>query len=73
MAVAFHSDEWGIKSKPPGTGAGRRLAARLGTYPDEVERIEVGGVLPVTSDPLLRLAGALDVGVDALRSDGPGG
>ncbi|MFI0742163.1 helix-turn-helix domain-containing protein [Streptomyces sp. NPDC021100] len=40
------------------------LAARLGTTAEEVEHIEVGGVLPMTSDLLLRLAAALDVTVD---------
>ncbi|MDH6112127.1 plasmid maintenance system antidote protein VapI [Kitasatospora sp. MAP12-15] len=39
------------------------LAVRLGTTADEVEHIEVGGVLLVTSDLLLRLAAALDVSV----------
>nr|WP_269676118.1 helix-turn-helix transcriptional regulator [Kitasatospora mediocidica] len=39
------------------------LAVRLGTTADEVEHIEVGGVLPVTSDLLLRLAAVLDVSV----------
>ncbi|KAB7850000.1 helix-turn-helix domain-containing protein [Streptomyces mobaraensis] len=40
------------------------LAARLGMTADEVEHIEVGGVLPVTSDLLLKIAAALDVAVD---------
>ncbi|NBM15115.1 helix-turn-helix domain-containing protein [Streptomyces sp. GC420] len=40
------------------------LARRLGTSADEVDSIEVGGVLPVTSDLLARLAAALEVGVD---------
>lgn len=34
---------------------------RLGTTADEVEHLEVGGALPVTSDLLLRLVAALDV------------
>jgi ribosome-binding protein aMBF1 (putative translation factor) len=47
------------------------LAARLGTTAEEVEHIEVGGVLPVTSDLLIRLAAALDVSVDVhLASSG---
>ncbi|MER7793568.1 helix-turn-helix domain-containing protein [Streptomyces sp. NPDC097640] len=40
------------------------LARRLGISADEVESIEVGGALPVTSDLLARLAAALGVGVD---------
>ena len=40
------------------------LANRLGMSADEVDGIEVGGMLPVTSDLLARLAAALDVGVD---------
>ncbi|MDI2126061.1 helix-turn-helix domain-containing protein [Yinghuangia seranimata] len=40
------------------------LGERLGVAADEVERIEVGGVLPVMSELLLRLAVALDVVVD---------
>jgi transcriptional regulator with XRE-family HTH domain len=40
------------------------LARRLETSADEVDSIEVGGVLPVTSDLLARPAAALDVGVD---------
>ena len=40
------------------------LAGRLGVSADEVDSIEVGGVLPVTSELLARLATALEVGVD---------
>ncbi|MFI9580985.1 helix-turn-helix domain-containing protein [Streptomyces sp. NPDC052236] len=40
------------------------LASRLRMSAEEVEHIEVGGVLPVTSDLLVRLATALDVAVD---------
>jgi transcriptional regulator with XRE-family HTH domain len=40
------------------------LAMRLGVSADEVEHIEVGGVLPVTSELLLRIAAALEVSVD---------
>ncbi|MFI7339847.1 helix-turn-helix domain-containing protein [Streptomyces sp. NPDC050085] len=40
------------------------LAERLGISADDVENIEVGGVLPVTSDLLIRLSVALDVTVD---------
>jgi ribosome-binding protein aMBF1 (putative translation factor) len=40
------------------------LGRRLGTSADEVDSIEVGGALPVTSDLLARLAAALEVGVD---------
>ena len=40
------------------------LARRLGISGDDVDGIEVGGVLPVTSDLLARLAAALEVGVD---------
>ncbi|MGW5122628.1 helix-turn-helix domain-containing protein [Streptomyces sp. NPDC004069] len=48
------------------------LGERLGMTADEVEVIELGGMLPLTADLLVRLAGALDVTV-ALRvvSDGP--
>jgi transcriptional regulator with XRE-family HTH domain len=47
------------------------LAARLGVTADDVEHIEVGGVLRVTSELLLRLAAALDVSVDVhLASSG---
>ncbi|WP_112465899.1 helix-turn-helix domain-containing protein [Streptomyces triticisoli] len=40
------------------------LGERLGMTPDEVEAIELGGMLPLTADLLVRLAGALDVTVD---------
>ncbi|MCP3820690.1 helix-turn-helix domain-containing protein [Streptomyces sp. A3M-1-3] len=40
------------------------LGQRLGMSADEVEAIELGGVLPVSSDLLARLAAALDVAVD---------
>ncbi len=40
------------------------LAARLDATTDDVEAIETGGMLPVTSDLLLRLAAALEVSVD---------
>ncbi|MFD4606523.1 helix-turn-helix domain-containing protein [Streptomyces sp. NPDC058451] len=42
------------------------LGERLGMTADEVEVIELGGMLPLTADLLVRLAGALDVTV-ALR------
>ena len=40
------------------------LGERLGMTVDEVEAVELGGLLPVTADLLVRLAGALDVTVD---------
>ncbi|MGY1497891.1 helix-turn-helix domain-containing protein [Streptomyces sp. QTS52] len=40
------------------------LGERLGMTPDAVEALELGGMLPVTADLLVRLAGALDVTVD---------
>lgn len=40
------------------------LAGLLGTDADEVEAIEVGGVLPLTSELLSRIAAALRVDVD---------
>lgn len=40
------------------------LAERLGISTDDLEAIEQGGALPVTSDLLVRLAAALDVTVD---------
>ncbi|MCN9244445.1 helix-turn-helix domain-containing protein [Streptomyces sp. RY43-2] len=40
------------------------LGERLGLTVDEVEAVELGGMLPVTADLLVRLAGALDVTVD---------
>lgn len=47
------------------------LAMRLGVDADEVEAIEVGGVIPLTSDMLMGLATALDVSVDLhVASDG---
>ncbi|WP_416982706.1 helix-turn-helix domain-containing protein [Streptomyces sp. T028] len=47
------------------------LGRRLGMTEDEVETVEVGGMLPLTADLLVRLAAALDVTVDLhLVSDG---
>lgn len=40
------------------------LGERLGMTADAVEALELGGILPVTADLLVRLAGALDVTVD---------
>lgn len=40
------------------------LASRLNVSAEDVDAIEVGGVLPVTSDLLVRLATALRVAVD---------
>ncbi|GHI05288.1 hypothetical protein AQI88_23365 [Streptomyces cellostaticus] len=40
------------------------LGERLGMSVDEVEAVELGGMLPVTVDLLVRLATALDVTVD---------
>lgn len=40
------------------------LGERLGMTADEVEAIELGGMLPLTADLLVRLAGALDVKVE---------
>jgi ribosome-binding protein aMBF1 (putative translation factor) len=40
------------------------LGERLGMTVDEVEAVELGGMLPVTADLLVRLATALDVTVD---------
>lgn len=40
------------------------LGERLGMTADAVEALELGGMLPVTADLLVRLAGALDVAVD---------
>ncbi|MGX4690113.1 helix-turn-helix domain-containing protein [Streptomyces sp. JNUCC 63] len=40
------------------------LGERLGMTADEVEAVELGGMLPLTADLLVRLAGALDVTVD---------
>ncbi|MGW2647799.1 helix-turn-helix domain-containing protein [Streptomyces sp. NPDC001393] len=40
------------------------LGERLGMSVDEVEAVELGGMLPVTADLLVRLATALDVTVD---------
>ncbi|MGW0827447.1 helix-turn-helix domain-containing protein [Streptomyces sp. NPDC002845] len=47
------------------------LGERLGMSADEVDTVELGGMLPVTADLLVRLASALDVTVDIhLVSDG---
>ena len=47
------------------------LGERLGMTVGEVEAVELGGMLPVTADLLVRLAGALDVTVDLhLMADG---
>ncbi|GAB2986601.1 hypothetical protein GCM10023080_060070 [Streptomyces pseudoechinosporeus] len=47
------------------------LGERLGMTADEVEAVELGGMLPVTADLLVRLAVALQVTVDVhLVSDG---
>ncbi|MEW2394570.1 helix-turn-helix transcriptional regulator [Streptomyces sp. NPDC046862] len=47
------------------------LGERLGMSVGEVEAVEVGGMLPVTADLLVRLASALDVTVDLhVVSDG---
>ncbi|MFE9763213.1 helix-turn-helix domain-containing protein [Streptomyces sp. NPDC005808] len=47
------------------------LAERLGMTVDEVETLELGGMLPVTADLLVRLAAALQVTVDLhVVSDG---
>ncbi|MET9964616.1 helix-turn-helix transcriptional regulator [Streptomyces sp. NPDC006356] len=40
------------------------LGERLSMSGDEVEAIELGGMLPITADLLVRLATALDVTVD---------
>lgn len=40
------------------------LGERLGMAAGDVETVELGGMLPVTADLLVRLAGALDVTVD---------
>jgi ribosome-binding protein aMBF1 (putative translation factor) len=40
------------------------LGERLGMTSDEVEAVELGGMLPITADLLVRLAAALDVTVD---------
>ncbi|WP_240797733.1 helix-turn-helix transcriptional regulator [Streptomyces sp. F001] len=40
------------------------LGERLGMTDEEVEAIELGGMLPITADLLVRLAAALDVTVD---------
>ncbi|MFC5720316.1 helix-turn-helix transcriptional regulator [Streptomyces gamaensis] len=40
------------------------LAVCLGLTPEAVERIELGGVLPITCELLLRIAAALDVAVE---------
>lgn len=41
-----------------------QLGERLGMSDDEVEAVELGGLLPVTADLLVRLAAALNVAVD---------
>ncbi|MFD5254795.1 helix-turn-helix domain-containing protein [Streptomyces bobili] len=47
------------------------LGRRLGMSEDEVETVELGGMLPITADLLVRLAAALDVTVDLhVVSDG---
>ncbi|PAZ11717.1 transcriptional regulator [Streptomyces sp. SA15] len=47
------------------------LGERLGMTADEVEAVELGGLLPITADLLVRLAAALDVTVDLhVVSDG---
>jgi ribosome-binding protein aMBF1 (putative translation factor) len=47
------------------------LGERLGMTADEVEAVELGGLLPVTADLLVRLAVALEVTVDVrVVSDG---
>lgn len=48
------------------------LAERLGMSADDVDSIEVGGVLPVTSELLVRLAAALEVAVDVHLSPAGG-
>ncbi|KRD17487.1 MULTISPECIES: helix-turn-helix domain-containing protein [unclassified Streptomyces] len=40
------------------------LGERLGMTDEDVETIELGGLLPLTADLLVRLAAALDVTVD---------
>jgi ribosome-binding protein aMBF1 (putative translation factor) len=40
------------------------LAERLGMTAEEVDAVELGGMLPITADLLVRLASALDVTVD---------
>ncbi|WKX12167.1 helix-turn-helix domain-containing protein [Streptomyces sp. NL15-2K] len=40
------------------------LGERLGMAADKVEAVELGGLLPITADLLIRLAAALDVTVD---------
>ncbi|MFJ8107339.1 helix-turn-helix domain-containing protein [Streptomyces sp. NPDC096132] len=48
------------------------LGRRLGMTEDQVETVEVGGMLPLTADLLVRLAAALQVTVDLhVVSDGP--
>ncbi|WP_329218322.1 helix-turn-helix domain-containing protein [Streptomyces sp. NBC_01485] len=47
------------------------LGERLGMDPGDVEAVELGGMLPLTADLLVRLAAALDVTVDLhVVSDG---
>ncbi|MFJ9720455.1 transcriptional regulator [Streptomyces sp. NPDC101213] len=47
------------------------LGLRIGMSEDEVEAVELGGLLPLTADLLVRLSGALDVTVDLhVVSDG---
>ncbi|GAA2639843.1 helix-turn-helix domain-containing protein [Streptomyces vastus] len=47
------------------------LGERLGMTADDVEAVELGGLLPVTADLLVRLAVALEVTVDVrVVSDG---
>ncbi|MEU9172122.1 helix-turn-helix transcriptional regulator [Streptomyces sp. NPDC048420] len=40
------------------------LGERLGMSSDDVEAVELGGMLPITADLLVRLAAALDVTVE---------
>lgn len=40
------------------------LGVRLGMTADQVEAVELGGMLPLTADLLVRLSTALDVAVD---------
>lgn len=48
------------------------LGLRLGMTEDQVEAVEVGGMLPLTADLLVRPATALQVTVDLhVVSDGP--
>ncbi|WP_225098666.1 helix-turn-helix domain-containing protein [Streptomyces sp. CoH27] len=46
------------------------LGERLGMSADGVEAVELGGMLPVTADLLVRLATALDVTVDLHATPG---